>query len=62
MSQLPVWRRGPDVSITDMRTLLPIFLVLLAIFTAGCIAYVAWELSSDKQDRGGNDAGNGGED
>jgi hypothetical protein len=27
---------------------LPILLVLLAIFTASCIAYIAWELSSDK--------------
>ncbi len=31
-----------------MRSILPILLVLLALFTAGCIAYIAWELSSDK--------------
>ncbi len=31
-----------------MRSVLPIVLVLLAVFTAGCIAYIAWELSSDK--------------
>ena len=35
-----------------MRTALPFILVFLAIFTAGCIAYIAWEMSSDKnQDR-----------
>jgi hypothetical protein len=33
-----------------MRSALPFILVLLAIFTAGCIAYIAWELSSDKHD------------
>jgi hypothetical protein len=32
-----------------MRTALPFILVALAIFTAGCIAYIAWELSSDQQ-------------
>ena len=31
-----------------MRAYLPIILVLLAIFTAGCIAYIAWELSSEE--------------
>ena len=31
-----------------MRSVLPIVLVLLAVFTASCIAYIAWELSSDK--------------
>jgi lipopolysaccharide export system protein LptA len=31
-----------------MHNVLPILLVLLAIFTASCIAYIAWELSSDK--------------
>ena len=30
-----------------MRAYLPIILVLLAVFTAGCIAYIAWELSSE---------------
>jgi hypothetical protein len=32
-----------------MRAALPFILVALAIFTAGCIAYIAWELSSDAQ-------------
>jgi len=31
-----------------MRNVLPILLVLLAIFTASCIAYIAWELKSNK--------------
>ena len=31
-----------------MRAALPFILILLALFTAGCIAYVAWELTSDK--------------
>ena len=31
-----------------MRAFMPFILVGLALFTAGCIAYVAWELSSDK--------------
>ena len=31
-----------------MRAALPFILVALALFTAGCIAYIAWELSSDK--------------
>lgn len=46
-----------------MRAYLPIILVLLAVFTAGCIAYIAWELSSDdaggkrvERDDGGEDA------
>jgi len=29
-----------------MRGAIPIILVLLAVFTAVCIAYIAWELSS----------------
>ena len=29
-----------------MRAYLPFILVGLAVFTAGCIAYIAWELSS----------------
>ncbi|MBT8098146.1 MAG: hypothetical protein KJO82_00280 [Gammaproteobacteria bacterium] len=37
-----------------MRAALPFILVFLAIFTAGCIVYVAWELSSDK-DASGNE-------
>ena len=32
-----------------MRSVLPIILVLLAVFTAGCIAYIAWVLSSDNE-------------
>ena len=34
-----------------LRTALPFILVFLAVFTAGCIAYVAWELSADKSSR-----------
>ena len=30
--------------------MLPFILVALALFTAGCIAYIAWELTSDKKD------------
>ncbi len=29
-----------------LRAYLPVILVLLAIFTAGCIIYIAWELSA----------------
>jgi hypothetical protein len=40
-----------------MRAYLPVMLVLLAVFTAACIAYVAWELSSDKpESRSGSDS------
>jgi len=42
---------GRDVKIRQMRSALPFILVLLAVFTAGCIAYIAWELSSDKGDQ-----------
>lgn len=38
-----------------MRSALPFILVLLAIFTAGCIAYIAWELSSSKRDDNSTD-------
>ena len=31
-----------------MRTLIPILSVILALIAAGSIAYVAWELTSDK--------------
>lgn len=31
-----------------MRAYLPIILVLLAVFSAACIAYVAWDLTSEK--------------
>jgi len=34
-----------------MRAALPFILVGLALFTAGCIAYIAWELSADKPRR-----------
>ncbi|MDH3612992.1 MAG: hypothetical protein OEU90_03475 [Gammaproteobacteria bacterium] len=34
-----------------MRSALPFILVFLAVFTAGCIAYIAWELSSDKDEQ-----------
>ena len=48
-----------------MRSVLPFILVFLAVFTAACIAYVAWELSSDKDHRPGSgddaDAGPGAE-
>jgi flagellar basal body-associated protein FliL len=30
-----------------MRSLIPFILIGLALFAAGCIAYIAWELSSD---------------
>jgi len=35
-----------------MRSALPFILVILAVFTAACIAYIAWELSSDKGGEG----------
>jgi hypothetical protein len=38
------------VKIDSMRGALPFILVGLAIFTAACIAYIAWELSSEKRD------------
>jgi hypothetical protein len=34
-----------------MRNALPFILVGLAIFTAVCIAYIAWELSSEDPDK-----------
>lgn len=33
-----------------MRELIPILSVLLALIAAGSIAYIAWELSSDKHE------------
>lgn len=30
-----------------MHAWLPLILVLLAVFAAGCIIYIAWELSAD---------------
>ncbi len=35
-----------------MQSFVPYVLVFLAIFIAACIAYIAWELSSDKDDPG----------
>jgi len=35
-----------------MRDALPFILVALAIFSAACVAYIAWELSSEKGDDG----------
>jgi len=32
-----------------MRAALPFILVALAIFSAACVAYIAWELTSDKK-------------
>lgn len=34
-----------------MRAYLPLMLVALAVFTAACIAYIAWELSANKTER-----------
>lgn len=39
-----------------MRAYLPIILVLLAVFTAGCIAYIAWELSSEEPGKTGTES------
>ena len=46
-----------DDSIEGMRAALPYILVFLAIFSAGCIAYIAWELSSDKTQEPPKDVG-----
>jgi threonine/homoserine/homoserine lactone efflux protein len=32
-----------------MRAALPFILVALAIFSAACIAYIAWDVTSDKK-------------
>ena len=46
-----------------MRAALPFILVGLGLFTAGCIAYIAWELSADKTRRpeapGADESGSG---
>lgn len=47
------------VNIGGMRSALPFILVFLAVFTAGCIAYIAWELSSDKGEKGSASADDG---
>ncbi len=39
-----------------MRAWLPVILVLLAVFTAGCIAYVAWELTAEDPKQPDSDA------
>lgn len=39
---------GRSVSITRMRAYLPIILVGLAVFSAACIAYIAWDLTSEE--------------
>lgn len=38
-----------------MRAYLPLILVALAVFTAVCIAYVAWDLTADKTGPEGGD-------
>jgi threonine/homoserine/homoserine lactone efflux protein len=32
-----------------MRAALPFILIALAIFSAACVAYIAWELTSDRK-------------
>jgi flagellar basal body-associated protein FliL len=39
--------RARGAKIRNMRSLLPFILVFLGLFAAGCIAYIAWELSSE---------------
>ena len=39
-----------------MRAWLPVILVLLAVFAAGCIIYIAWELSADDSGDSGDDS------
>ncbi len=38
-----------------MRAAMPFILVALALFTAACIAYIAWELSSGKTGKSGDE-------
>ena len=38
-----------------MRSLIPILSVILALIAAGSIAYVAWELTSDKPKDGADE-------
>jgi hypothetical protein len=38
-----------------MRAALPFILIALALFSAGCIAYLAWELSSPDKDKRSED-------
>jgi len=42
-----------------MRSLIPVLSVILALIAAGSIAYVAWELTSDKSPGGRDDEENG---
>jgi hypothetical protein len=39
-----------------MRSLLPIFSVILALIAAGSIVYIAWELTSGKPGEPGEDS------
>lgn len=39
-----------------MRSLIPVLSVILALIAAGSIAYVAWELTSDKPSGDRDDA------
>lgn len=36
-----------------MGKIIAVVAILLALFTAGCIAYIAWELTSEKKEPGG---------
>jgi len=38
-----------------MQTILPFAAVLLAIFAAGCIAYLAWEVTKEASREGESD-------
>jgi hypothetical protein len=38
-----------------MRAALPFILIALALFSAGCIAYLAWELSAPDEDQESDD-------
>ena len=49
------WWSTESDSIAGMQPLIPILSVLLALLAAGSIAYIAWELSSDKPDRPADD-------
>jgi threonine/homoserine/homoserine lactone efflux protein len=44
-----------------MRAAMPFILVALALFTAACIAYIAWELSSGKTGKTGKTGKSGDE-
>lgn len=38
-----------------MQTILPIAAVVLALFAAGCIAFLAWEVTKEASREGEND-------